>query len=144
MDAGCAVVEVDGRSRDGDATAGGRRARSRHDRARMEHGLPVRQVVCAEVGRAGPAITRVEVFEELDAGARLGAQAPDAQVGAEDGVQVLLLGAVVLALSGDPEPEGLAVEAQAACRCQRGSPLPRGKEPAREANLGAAPASPIS
>ena len=63
-------------------------------------------------GGHGPAVARREVLEELDARARRRAQRRDAQARAEDVVQVLLLGAVVLALAGDAQAERVAVEAR--------------------------------
>ena len=58
------------------------------------------------------AVARSQVFEQFDAGAGRAPQSGDTQVGAEDVVEVLLLGAEVLALSSDVESEQVTIEMQ--------------------------------
>jgi hypothetical protein len=65
----------------------------------------VDEVVGALVGGEGPAVARREVLRELDAGTVGGAQARDVEMGADDGVEALLLRAPVLALARDAEAE---------------------------------------
>src|SRR5215207_3971733 len=80
---------------------------------RDEPGLPVHEVVGARVGGRGPPVARGEVFEEFysDAAPRR-AQRRDAQARAAHVVQVLLLGAVVLAPARDRHPQYVTVELQ--------------------------------
>src|SRR5207248_1007440 len=80
---------------------------------RDQPGLPVDEVVRTLVGRERPAVTRAQVFQELDARPRRGTQPRDAEVRAEDGAQALLLGAVVLALAGHAKAEPALVEGKA-------------------------------
>src|SRR3954470_17358738 len=76
------VVALDDLRRDR-ATARRDRTRGRGPEvARMQHRLPVREIVGAEIRGGGAAVAGREVLEELDAGTG-GAQAGDAQVGAE-------------------------------------------------------------
>ena len=50
-----------------------------------------------------------EVLQEFNAGALGRAQTGDAHAGAEDEIEVLLLGSEVLAFAGDAKAEGVAV-----------------------------------
>src|SRR6266581_5320686 len=78
--------------------------------ARDERRLPVDLIVGAGLRGVGPAVARGQVFKELDAGPGGGPEARDPQASSEDVVQMLLLGAVVLALPRHLQPEQVAVE----------------------------------
>jgi hypothetical protein len=63
-----------------------------------------------------PSVLRRQVLQKLDPRAEGGAHRRDAEMRAEHVVEMLLLGAKVLALSGNAEPEKIAVETQARLR----------------------------
>src|SRR6266478_3233517 len=73
--------------------------------ARAQVDLPVPEVIRCRVRRGGAAGPRCEILEELDSRTLCGAQRGDAQVRAEHIVEMLLLGAVILARSGDMQSE---------------------------------------
>src|SRR5207249_5716256 len=74
--------------------------------------LPVREVVGAESGGDRSAVARREVLEELDARARSRSETGNAEPRPEHVVQMLLLGAEILALACDRESEGVAIKAE--------------------------------
>src|SRR5262249_10305869 len=73
-------------------------------------GLPVRDVIGAEVGGRRPAVTRCKILEELDSRPFGSAESRDAQASPKDVVQVLLLDVVVFALAGHLKTERIAIE----------------------------------
>src|SRR5437660_847457 len=84
----------------------------RLDVVRLEDSLPVDEVVRPDVGGPRAPIAGSQVLEELDPRAAAGRpERGDPEASPEDLVQVLLLGAGVLALPGHPEPEPIAVAA---------------------------------
>src|SRR5438093_13257497 len=89
---------------------------ARRSRSALAVGLPMDEVIGALVGQGGPAVARAQVLQELNPGARGGAQTGDAQARAGDVVEPLLLRPIVEALPGDLEPQQVAVEAQARVR----------------------------
>src|SRR5206468_35730 len=78
----------------------------------QEPGLPVDQVVGLLLRRVRTPVARRQVFEELDARPRRGAQRGDAQAGAEYVVETLLLRSVVLARAGNFHAQAVAIEPQ--------------------------------
>src|SRR5262249_11498465 len=75
--------------------------------------LPVSQVICTEVCGEGAAVSRAQVLQEVEGGAAGGAQTGDPQVGTGHVVQVLLLGAVVLATASHLEAQQVTIELEA-------------------------------
>src|SRR2546429_7816264 len=94
-------------TRRGQACGEGFRGRARDDC------LPVDEIVRALVGWGGAAVAGAHVFEKFDTGPRRRAQTSDPEPRAGHGVEPLLLGAVVETRAGDPEPQQVAIEAQA-------------------------------
>src|SRR6059058_3367176 len=78
--------------------------------------LPVRDIVRARAFGIRPAVARREIFEQLDPGTLRSPQRGDAQVRAGYGVQVLLLGTVVVARASNAHSQQPAVETQARIR----------------------------
>src|SRR3954447_11080426 len=79
----------------------------------QESGLPVDQVAGLLLRRKWTSVARRQVFEKLDARARRGPQRSDAQACAENVVEPLLLGTVILALARDLHPQPVPIELQA-------------------------------
>src|ERR1700739_614178 len=75
--------------------------------------LPVPEIVRHGIGRCCTSGSGGEVLEQLDSRTLRGAQRSDAQMGAKNAVESLLLDAEVLARPGDPQAKHVAVEAQA-------------------------------
>ena len=78
-----------------------------------DDGLPVNDVVGMFVRGEGPSVARRQVVQQLDPRSAGSAQCSDAQMRAKYVVQVLLLGAVVLALAGHMHTKEVAVELDA-------------------------------
>src|SRR6516225_1814887 len=79
----------------------------------IDENLPVRQVIGSRVFGDVAAIARHEVLQQLDAGTVRRTKTGDAQVRAEDVVQVLLFLSVVFACAGDVDAELVAIEGEA-------------------------------
>ena len=80
---------------------------------RAEVDLPIPEVIRLTIVGWGSAAGRREILEKLDTGPLLSPQGRDAQMSAENVVEVLLLGSVVLADTADSHAEQIAIEMQA-------------------------------
>ena len=72
-----------------------------------------------QIERRRPAVTRRQILEQFDPGTRGCSKRRDAQPGAEDVVQVLLLDVVVLAFAGDAAARACRDRSAATHRCRR-------------------------
>src|SRR5206468_211628 len=70
-------------------------------------------VACLFVGWERPSVARGKILQQFNPRSACAAQRSDAQVGAKHIVQMLLLGSIVLALSGHMHAEQVAVELNA-------------------------------
>src|SRR4051794_8027856 len=80
---------------------------------KLQHRVAVNEIVGVLVFRKTSSIARTEVLEQLNTRARCCPQRGNSQSCSENVVQVLLLGAVILAFSSDVHPQQVAVETQA-------------------------------
>ena len=80
------------------------------------HCLPVNDVVRVNVRRPRPAIAWRQIFEKLDAWSRSCAHSGDAQMRAENLVQMFLLGPEIFALARFAQSEQVAIKLQTRVR----------------------------
>src|ERR1700747_1321216 len=76
----------------------------------QQNRLPVNNVACLFVRWERPSVARCQIFQQFNSRSACGAQSSDAQSGSKHIVQMLLLGSIVLALSGHMHSEQVAVE----------------------------------
>ncbi len=79
----------------------------------QQNRLPVNDVACLFVRGNRPSVARCQILQQFDPRSASAPQCRNAQVSAKHVVQVLLLGSVVLALSGHMQAEQVAVELNA-------------------------------
>ena len=75
--------------------------------------LAMDDIVGAFVRRVWLAATRDQVLQQLNTGTRLRTKGRDSQMGSKYIIQVLLLNAVILALSGHLQSQQVAIELEA-------------------------------
>ena len=84
--------------------------------SRIQNGRAMYEIVCMFIERERPPITGTQILEKLNSGARGRTQRRDAKMCSEHVVQVLLLCAVILAFSGNPQTKKIAIELETRVR----------------------------
>src|SRR6266567_9574778 len=79
----------------------------------QQNRLPVNDVACLFVRWERPSVARCQILQQFNSRSSCAAQRSDTQMGTKHIVQMLLLGSVVLALSGHMHSEQVAVEPDA-------------------------------